>query len=224
MPKNFVKLDYEFIELLSETNDSARIYTTPEGEKYASITTVLAEYNKKAILEWRKRVGNEEANKVSSRAVRRGTKLHSLCEDYLYDKLNMLKLDPFSKSLFLQMKPKIDEHIDNIHCIEKPLYSHTLKIAGRVDLIAEYDGKLSVIDFKTATKNKNENSIENYFMQTCGYSEMYHERTGIQIDQGVVMIAVEGENHPQIFKVQTNKYLDQLKHYIKTYYDNNKRN
>lgn len=220
MAFSFITLPELDFDLKAETTPEGRRYITPEGESYASVTTVLTEYNKKAIMEWRERVGEEEANKVSAQASSRGTRVHSLCETYLKNELSPMKIStmmPDAKELFYKIKPFLDTHIGRVYALEQALYSDKLRIAGRVDCIAEWDDKLSVIDFKTASKEKNEDWIENYFMQCSAYAEMFEERTGKPIDQIVVAIAVANGN-PQIFVKEKQDYLRGLNYFIDEYY------
>ena len=206
-------------DLTAESTDVGRLYTTPEGKKYKSITTVLSNHNKQAIYEWRQAVGEEHANKVSSRAADRGTKVHKICEDYLKNEIPELKMQmmmPDLKELFFKIKPHIDENIGKIYAQEQALYSDKYRIAGRVDLIAEWNGKLSVIDYKTSTKQKDEENIQNYFMQCTAYALMFAERTGIWIDDVVVLIATE-EGPAQVFERQIHDYRQPLIEYIDKY-------
>ena len=219
MPFNFVKLPELDFELESETTESGRRYTTPNGEKYPSITTVLSSYNKKAIMEWRQRVGNEEANRIAGRASRRGTQLHTLCEKYILGELTGMKMQtlmPLDKMMFGQLRPLLDNHVGDVYCLEQPLYSDKLRLADRVDLIAEWNGKLAVIDFKTSTKQKEEENIQNYFMQCTAYALMFAERTGMWIDDIVVLIAIE-EGPAQVFERQIDDYRQPLIEYIDKY-------
>jgi genome maintenance exonuclease 1 len=217
---NHVKLESLDFELESVTTDDGRRYTTPDGKVYPSITTVLSSYNKQAILEWRQRVGEEEANRVSRKASNRGTKLHSTVEQYLLNEMSPLKMHtmmPDMKELFLKLKPFLDENVNNIYGIEQPLYSHRLRLAGRCDCIGEWDGKISIIDWKTANYSKEKDQIANYFMQASAYAEMFGEITGIEVNQIVVAIAVENQP-PQIFIEEKSKYLDGLNSYIGKYW------
>ena len=214
-----VKLPQLQFDLNAETTDSGRLYTTPEGNKYKSITTVLSNYNKKAIYEWRQAVGEEYANIVSRKAASRGTKVHKICEDYINNEISELKMQmlmPDMKELFFKIKPDIDECVGKVYAQEQALYSDKYRIAGRVDLIAEWNGKLSVIDFKTSTKQKDEEDIQNYFMQCTAYALMFAERTGIWIDDIVVVIATE-EGPAQIFEKQIHDYRQPLLVYIDKY-------
>lgn len=216
MKFNFVKLPELDFDLKSVTTDSGRKYVTPSGNSYPSVTTVLSSYNKKSIMEWRQRVGEQEANKIARRASNRGTKLHLLCEDYIKGNLSEMRMQtmmPLDKMMFRQMRPLIDQHINNIYCQEQALYSDNLEIAGRVDLIAEWDGVLSIIDYKSSTKMKNKDNIKNYFMQCSAYAEMFGEITGININNIVVMIATEEET-PQVFIEDKDNYLESLRFYI----------
>lgn len=212
----FVKLESLNYEMKAVTTDDGRVYRTPTGENYPSITTVLSSHNKKAITEWRERVGSDEANRISRKASNRGTKLHTICEKYLLnesDSLMFKTMMPDTKELFLQLKPHVDENVGRIFGIEQALFSHRLRIAGRCDCIAEWGGKLSIVDYKTSSRKKSEDSILNYFMQCTAYAEMFEERTGLPVDQIVVAIAVEG-SQPQIFVRDKSAYISPLMHYI----------
>jgi genome maintenance exonuclease 1 len=216
---NHVKLPQLDFDLKAETTDSGRLYATPTGEKYKSITTVLGNYNKQAIMEWRERVGAEEANKISTKAANRGTKVHKICEDYINNEISEMKMSmmmPDLKEMFFKIKPIIDEKLGDVYSQEQALYSHKLKIAGRVDLIGMWNGKLAVIDFKTSTKQKQEENIQNYFMQCTAYALMFSELTGMWIDDIVVLIAT-GEGEAQIFERQIHDYRKPLMQYIDKY-------
>ena len=214
-----VKLPQLQFDLSAETTDSGRVYTTPEGNKYKSITTVLSHYGKQAIYEWRQSVGEERANEISRKAANRGTKVHKICEDYLNNEITELKMQmlmPDLKELFFKIRPMIDENVGKIYSQEQALYSDEFKIAGRVDLIAEWNGKLAVIDFKTSTKQKEEENIQNYFMQCTAYALMFAERTGMWIDDIVVLIATE-EGPAQVFERQIHDYRQPLIEMIDKY-------
>ena len=176
-------------EILTETINGKRFYVTPEGKKYPSITTVLSGRNKEGIVRWRESVGNDVANQIMRSAAKRGTAVHQLVEDYLYND-ELSKQDVLPLALFTLLKPELD-NINNIVIQEGGLYSDKWGIAGRVDCIAEYQGKLSVIDFKTSTKEKKEAWVENYFIQGSAYCEMYEERFNQEINQVVILIVTE---------------------------------
>lgn len=209
--KTFKHIDEALkISLLSEENETGRYYTTPEG-KYPSVTTVTGWEKRKFFAEWRKK-NPEEAKRTTSR----GNKLHSLIERYLNnEELNKKDIDPFTLDLFLQMKNDVDK-IDNIHALETPLYSKLLRLAGRVDCIAEYDGDLAIIDFKGSTKTKRKEDIDNYFLQATAYSIMWKERTGVPIKKLVIMISAE-DGGVQIFEGDPIEYVPALKDCIKKY-------
>lgn len=175
--------------------DGTRVYKTSSGRAYPSVTTVTGLHSAKGIAEWRRRVGEEEANRVSARASARGTRIHTLCEHYLLDKNP--EPDIFDAEMFTSMKYWLQD-IDNIHCLETPLYSDFLEVAGTVDCIAEFQGKLSVIDFKTSSKPKDRDDIYNYFMQTAAYAVAFEERTGIPIGRLVIIMGVDNDD-PCIF-------------------------
>ena len=168
-------------------------------------------------MEWRKRVGEEEANRVSKRATTRGNKCHKLAELYLLNEdISKYKDDPLSMGLFYQIKPYLDS-INNIHALEAPLHSKLLKLAGRVDCIAEYNGELAIIDFKTSTKTKREEWIHDYFAQETAYAIMFQELTGLQVKKLVTIIACE-TGSPQLFEIYDKfTYARKLKEYIDAY-------
>jgi len=202
-----------------------RFYVTPEGNKYPSITTVLGAKEKPWLADWRSSLGEERADKETKRTAARGTAVHAMIEAYLQNEevpANAAKLKNVpialehigefnSAKLFLKK-------INNIMLQEQPLYSDTLKVAGRVDCIAEYCGVLSVIDFKTSTNNKSEYMVQDYFLQTAGYALMFHERYNIQIDQVVIIMTVEKGAVPLVFRKQVADYLEPLCERINTYH------
>jgi genome maintenance exonuclease 1 len=218
---NHVKLSELDYELESETTTEGRVYKTPGGKLYPSITTVLSAYNKKAIYEWRQRVGEEVANKISSKASGRGTRLHNAVEKYLLNEMSDMKMQsmmPDAKELFITIRPHLDKHVNNIYGIEQPLYSDQLKVAGRCDCIGEWNGELSIIDWKTATKLKEKRHIQNYFMQATAYAVMFEERTGKPINQIVIAIAND-DLIPQIFIEDKRHYLAELHKYLDKYHN-----
>ena len=152
----------DFDELKTSNENGSRYYVTPDGNKYPSVTTVCGLATKDAIKAWRKRVGNEAANKISRKASSRGTKVHKLCEDYVANKeLDFKKVQPNNLFMFKQIKPILDAYLEDVYAIECPLYSDYLKTAGRVDLIGKFKGKPAIIDFKTANKRKRRSYIGN---------------------------------------------------------------
>ena len=187
-------------ELTTQTVNFKRFYETPDGKLYPSITTVLSTRNKKGLFEWRKRVGDEVANYVARTSAARGTAVHHMCEDYLNNfpvdwpdkwKEHEKKFLPFC--LFKQLENKVLQKIDNIRSQECALFSNKYRVAGRVDCIAEYDGKLSIIDFKTSTKERNDEWNENYYIQASAYAEMFEEQTGTPIEQiGILVVTEDG--------------------------------
>jgi genome maintenance exonuclease 1 len=221
----FNHIHHDFPKLIQENLDGSRVYVTPTGEKYPSVTTVLADHGKEAILEWRKRVGEEKANKISRQATTRGTGVHKALETYLKNEdISQLEMMPNVKSLFYRMKKEIDEKVNNIHCLEEKLFSHELKLAGTVDCIAEYKGVLSVIDFKTSIRLKKKENIGGYFMQGSAYSRMFTEMTNLPIEQVVILIGVDTANFCQtlvISKEEVVHYGAELQKYIDAYRSKN---
>ena len=199
--------DEQIPEVFTETINRKRFYVTPDGNKYPSITTVLGGRAKEGIMAWRKRVGEDVANNIMRTAAKRGTAVHELCENYLNnEELGNQEVLPLA--MFTLLKPELD-NINNIVMQEGGLYSDKWGIAGRVDCIAEYDGKLTVIDFKTSTKEKKEEWIENYFIQCTAYCEMFEERYGRAIDQIAVLIVCE-DGGVQTFVKDKKDYLPLL--------------
>ena len=218
--KNFdhVKLNGELPEITTESIKGKRFYVTPEGNKYPSITTVLSDRNKEGIVKWRESVGNDVANQVMRQAASRGTAVHTLIENYLNNE-ELSKQDVLPVALFVTMKSELD-NINNIRIQEGGLYSDKLGVAGRVDCIAEYKGKISVIDFKTSTKEKKEEWVENYFIQGSAYCEMYEERFLQPIEQVVILIVTE-DGAVQTFIKDKKDYLPLLETAIKEFNEKN---
>lgn len=208
----------ELPTVTTETIDRKRFYVTPEGSKYPSVTTVLGVRKNKELFEWRKKVGEEVAGYIARTAAQKGTKVHHMCEDFLNnmhidfpDKWEAHKKNFFPWCLFTQLKSELLNNIDNIHFQEAGLYSDKYGIAGRVDCIAEYKGKLSIIDFKTSTKSRNDDWNYNYYVQASAYAEMYEERMGFPIDQIVILVVTDDGTVQEFVKEKEQIYLDTLK-------------
>ena len=195
--------------LVTTTLNKKRFYNTPEGKLYPSITTVLSIRKKDGLIEWRKRVGDDVANYISGNAVRRGIKIHEMCEDYLNNMYEDALFETYEKEhflywcLFKQLRDQALCDIDNIYVQEVGLYSDKYKVAGRVDCIAEFNGVLSVIDFKTSTKERTDDWNENYYIQGAAYAEMFEERTEIKVNQIVILVVTEDGTVQKFVK---NKY------------------
>ena len=203
-------------ELSTQTINRKRFYQTPEGKLYPSITTVLQKKKMKGLMEWRQKVGEDVANYIARTAANRGTKVHHMCEDYL----NNIESDWPEKweehtkhflpyTLFGQLKPFLMQKVDNIYAQECGLYSDKYRVAGRVDCIAEYDKTPSIIDFKTSTKERNDEWNESYYIQASAYAEMFEERTGIEINQIVILVVTE-DGIDQEFVKDKSEYLEKL--------------
>ena len=222
----FNHVPVELQPITATNKDGVRLYETPEGNKYPSITTVLSVRSKQGLMEWRKRVGDEVANHISRTAAARGTKVHHMCEDYLnnmhYNFPNKWKehrKNFLPYCLFSQLKSVL-VNIDNIYAQEAGLYSDKYKVAGRVDCVAEYKGTLSIIDFKTSTKEKNDKWNENYYIQGSAYAEMFGERTGIEISQVVILVVTE-DGTVQEFIKDKKDYLDRLSETVNIWSEEN---
>jgi len=216
---NHVDMGVLLEDIKATTSPNGKRVYAVDGNEYPSISTICSYRKRKSIAEWRNRVGNEEANKISTRAATVGTSLHSIVEDYLNNNLDLERYKDKYLALLLFKQAKIMlERINNIHFQEAPLFSHEFGIAGRVDCIAEFDGKLSIIDFKTSSKEKKESWIENYFVQETGYAKMYEERSGIKVDQIVTLITCQSGD-TQVFIKNPDDYVPLLKDYIAEYKD-----
>ena len=213
----FTHIGLDPIEMKTVEVDGKRYYLTPEGNNYPSITTVIGANPKKQeiLRKWRARVGKEAAQKKSTKSAGRGTKVHKLFEDYLNNE-DLDYKDPLSKYMFVRSKDTL-HRINNIYLQEAALYSDTLELAGRVDCIAEFDGVLSIIDFKTSDKVKKEEYLYDYYVQECAYALCLEERYGIRVKQLVTIVAVE-DGPPQVSIQPVRKeYLVSLLEYIQHY-------
>ena len=186
---------------------------TPSGQSYPSVTSVVGLHKAQQIQEWRNRVGAAEANKISSRASKRGTSIHSLCEEYLLGKNPAPALPDVE--VFSTLRPILDR-IDNIHCLETQLYSHHLRVAGTVDCIAEFDGKLHIIDFKTSSRPKSRDWIHDYFMQTSAYAVMFEEMTGVPVGRLLIIMGVD-DHEPLLFQEKRDDWIKQFIHLREDY-------
>ena len=201
-------IDLGYDDLVTDTRPTGRTYVAPDGSQFPSITTVLSIINEDAIAAWRKRVGEEEANRVGSRAANRGTLVHSIIERYLKNEDTTDYLPHIRQSLE-NLRPILDERIGKIFGLETPLYSHHLGLAGRCDCVGEFDGVPSIIDFKTSKRVKKHENISNYFAQMSGYAVMWEERTGMPITNTVIIMDVD-DNEPLVFKEHRDNYIQLL--------------
>ena len=225
-------------EMTAVTTDTGRQYETPEGISLPSITTVLSILSRDSIAKWKKRVGEKEANRVSYRASTRGTSVHEICEQYVnndpdWDKymainpdngeMKLTKRTPDLIDSFLRIKPILDERLTLVYAQEAPLYSTHLGVAGRVDCVGIFDGKISIIDYKTSMKPKRLEWVKGYFMQESAYSIMWEERTGMPITQLVTIISVDN-NEPQVFIEHRDNWVRPLLDCIAQYKEENSAN
>jgi genome maintenance exonuclease 1 len=212
----FNRIHHDIGELVRTTSHTgSRVYRTPTGNTYPSVTSITSLLKKDLIQEWRNSVGHEQAQAITTRAANRGTRVHKLCEDYLSN--IEPEVDMFDQEMWKDLKPQLS-HIQNIHALETPLYSDHLQIAGTVDCIAEWDDKLSVIDFKTSRRPKKKEWIDDYFMQCSAYAVAFEERTGIPVGRIVIVMAVE-DDEPIIFHEKrdnwVNKFIEVRENYRK---------
>ena len=203
--------------LREDGGEGGRFYVSPNGTRLPSVTNVLSWSKKDSLVQWRNRVGEDEANRIAKKAANRGTKFHAVCEDYLNNKeIDYSTLDPRTLDLFHASINHINR-IDNIYGIELPLYSNYLGVAGTADCIANFDGKRSIIDFKTSNKPKKEEWIDDYFMQTACYAVMVEELTGTPVPNLVIIIAVDDDS-TQLFTQKRDKWVDKAAKVITSYY------
>ena len=204
-----------------ETIDGVRFYKIPGKEnikRLVSITSVTSHKNRQIFIDWRKKVGDAKADKITKQATSRGTDMHSLVENYLLNIPELPEVQPLSDYLFKIARKELDK-INNIHAIEDSLYSEVLGIAGTVDCIAEYDGELAVIDFKTSKKPKPVEWIEHYFVQAAAYACMLYEMTGITVKKLVILMACENGECVVYEEYDKGKYIKLLVEYIREFVD-----
>jgi hypothetical protein len=214
----FNHIDIELPQLERETIDGVRYYSINDEDqliKMVSITSVTSHFNKEIFVKWRKKVGDVEAERVTKAATSRGTDLHSLVENYLYNR-DLPPVPPLPDFLFKIAKTELNK-INNIHCLEGALYSKQLGVAGTTDCIGEHDGELAVIDFKTSKKPKPKNWIENYFVQAMFYGMAYYEMTGTPIKKLVIIMACENGECVVYEEYDLKKYMKLVVQYIKKF-------
>ena len=203
-------------KLRSETApDGRRLYITPEGKAYVSVTTMLGSFPNPGIDAWKERVGEAEAKKVSAQAARRGTSIHKYAEDYI-NNLPLVFKNPFDQVQFSGLKKALDNHLGVVYGQEMSLYSDRLELAGTTDLIGEWDGKLSIIDYKTSRRKKDHDHITGYFLQSAIYAMMLFELTGMMPKQTVVLITVDHEE-TQMFVEKVSDWVQPVLNKVKEY-------
>ena len=204
----FKHIKHEFPSLLKETaEDGDRTYTTLEGKQYPSVTTVLKAHNEKNIARWRKKVGEEEADKVARKASHRGTSVHNALEALLKNEdVSKLGLFPEARPLFNRMRKVLEFRMTEVHALEAPLISHSLRLGGTTDCVGKYDNLLSIVDYKTSLRPKKLEWVSGYFMQGVAYANMWEETIGSKIEQIVVLIGVDNHTHCQSFRLRTHEF------------------
>lgn len=214
---------YQFRELKTVQSDNGhRYYISPKGLYLPSVTSVLGHVNKNKLDSWVKRIGVDESEKIKRVAALRGSLLHEAIERYLLNENDVcVNNHPNANMMFNVIKRFLRDNLNNIHALENPLYSEVLRVAGRVDCIAEWNGKLSVIDFKTSSKEKKKSWIEHYFIQASTYAIMFYEMFGVKIDN-LVILMVSNDGTVQVFEESLKtKYLKKMNNYVKQYYEDN---
>ena len=214
----FNHVELNLPSLNRETVDGVRYYSVPDdGEllKLVSITSVTSHKNRQFFANWRKKIGEEKADKITRQATSRGTDMHTLTESYLKNE-DLPEVQPLSDYLFKIAKPDLNK-INNIHALESSLYSKVLGIAGTVDCIAEFDGELAIIDFKTSKKPKPVEWIEHYFVQCMAYGCMLYELTGLSVKKLVIIMACENGECVVYEETDKAKYIKLLQEYIREF-------
>ncbi len=214
----FKHIDLNLPQLERETIDGVRYYKVPDLEqllRLVSITSVTSHKNRQFFANWRKKVGEEEANKITKQATSRGTDMHTLVEHHLKNE-NLPDVQPLSEFLFKISKPDLNR-INNVYALESSLYSKILGVAGTVDCIAEFDGELAIIDFKTSKKPKPREWIEHYFVQCVAYACMFYELTEIPVKKLVIIMACENGECVVYEERDKSKYIKLLTQYIREF-------
>jgi hypothetical protein len=212
LTRTFEHITLELPELSAEIVEGiGRVYTTPEGNRYPSVTTVIGAASDTSWIDaWKARVGEEEVRKVSAQAARRGTAVHELAENYLNNEPRYTKGHmPANIATFGQIRPLLDKHVGKIYGLEVPLYSDTLRVAGRVDCLAEWGNQLAIIDFKTSKREKKREDISGYFIQASCYAMMTFERTGLLPKQIVIVMMVD-DGHPLVFIEKSKDWIEKF--------------
>ena len=214
----FEHVDLDLPKLSRETIDGVRYYSVPDEDellKLVSITSVTSHHNKEIFVKWRKKVGDAEADRITRQATSRGTDTHTLTEAYLYNK-ELPEVQPLSQMLFKIYKSELNK-ISRVHSLEGALYSKELGIAGTVDCIAEYNGELAIIDFKTSKKPKPREWVDHYFVQCMAYGCMLYELTGIAVKKLVIIMACENGESIVYEEYDKKKYIKLLTEYIREF-------
>jgi genome maintenance exonuclease 1 len=215
----FKHIELDLPKLERENIDGVRYYKIPDGNellKLFSITSVTSHKNRQFFANWRKKIGEEKADKITKQATSRGTDMHTLVEHYLINDQELPKVQPLSDFLFKIAKPELNK-INNIHALESSLYSKVLGVAGTVDCIAEFNGELAIIDFKTSKKPKPREWIEHYFVQCVAYACMLYELTGITVKKLVIIMSCENGECVVYEEYDKEKYIKLLIQYIREF-------
>lgn len=211
--------NFQAIQMNSVDTPTGRFYTTPTGDKYASITTILGDKEKPGLISWKQSLGDVAAKKEMNRAADRGTAVHLMIEKYLNNDPTPTTNQRLEHIVEFKSLKLILNNISDIIIQEAALYSDTLQVAGRVDCIGLYNGKLCIIDFKTSTNSKNRDIIQDYFLQTTAYAIMFEELYNIVIEDVIILMSVE-KGVPLVFKGKVDDYIHPLIKRINTFYTN----
>ena len=204
------KIDIGYETLDRRDSPDGRRYVTLDGNAYPSVTTILSIVNEESIAKWRKRVGEEEANRIGARAATRGTQVHSIIEKYLQNDSDYKEgFLPHVVQSLENLRPLLDKHVTKVYAQEVPLYSDHLQMAGTCDAVVEWDGVPTIVDWKTSRRPKKKANIGNYFMQLAAYAVMWEERTGMAINQTRIVMDVD-DFHPVMYKETRDAWIDEM--------------
>jgi len=208
--KHFKHNFVDKVELIDETTTTGRHYITPDGDRLPSVTTILAQaMDNRWLVEWKRKVGEEKAKRISAHALRRGRAIHDIAEKYVLNE-NYQHVMPLYIDMFEPIKAVLDQSVDHVYGVELPLYSKELGTAGRCDLVAKYEGTTSIIDYKTSKRLKSEADILSYFLQSTVYSLMFEKTYNIFVPQVVILMTVEDQPEPLIFVRPRAVYIEQV--------------
>jgi genome maintenance exonuclease 1 len=213
---NHIPVNFTQSELIEK--DDGHYYQTPSGVIYPSITTMLQKTQTKEKQESLQNWRDQEiaADYITQQAAVVGSETHKLIENYLNGEEILENFRLLSEAHFNNLLPFVDK-INDIHGIELRLYSDKMKLAGTSDCIANYDGKLSIIDYKTKRSNQREEWLTDHFIQATSYGVMFKELTGINVEQIVILVSSEKNTRMEFMK-NPDDYLSLLEQRIDQFY------
>ena len=222
---------YNYVSISRESIDGKRHYCLPDGSKVPSVTTILdktkSEESKKALQNWRRFVGEQKAQEITTEAASRGTRMHKWLENYVIEgTIKPPGTNPFSKQSHSManviISSGLDKNVNEFWGVEVPVYYSGL-YAGTTDCIAVWNGKPAILDFKQTNKPKKREYIEDYFLQLAAYALAHNHTHNTNIDTGVILMCSADNNYQEFvitnteFEMYTQKWLER----VETYHTNN---